>query len=155
MYKLKTATQAIVELAQENHYKPLKNILYTNDFLKLLSSNHQSLISKFFIKNDKLFILVKHHIALQELKHDNTKKSFKILIKIYANKYPESNFDKIKDIIIFIDKFYPIHKNIKIYKKSSYFELSKGEFINPFEKNNILFNKFENLRKIIINNAHK
>ena len=149
MKKLKNTTTIIAELMKQHSYHPLKKMLFARDFLSLMNPAHQGLISKILIKKDTLMILVKHSSAYQELNHDDTKKSIKYLIKIYAKTNPLSEFDKIKELKIFTDRHFvqPIKKTQK-KQKSSFLELSKGEFKNPF-KDEALFEKFEEIRQAI------
>lgn len=150
MKKLKPAASVIAELAMY-HCKPLQKMFYARDFLALMNKAHQRLISKIFIKNDSLMILVKHSSAYQELNHDDTKKSIKVLIKIYAKANPLSEFDKIKTLKIFTDRhFAPSVKKSKKIKKNSFLELSQAKFKNSFT-NPILFEKFEQVRQAIKN----
>ncbi len=151
MKKLKTTNTLIAELMKEHGFTPLKKMLFAKDFLLLMNPAHQKLISKIFIKNDILMILVKHSVAYQELNHDDIKQGIKLLIKIYANKQPLSEFDKIKELKIFTDRHFkePVKKRAK-KQKSSFLELSKGEFKNPF-KDEVLFEKFEKIRQAIKN----
>lgn len=150
MKKLKQTPAIIAELMGTHHYKPLKKIFFAQDFLRLMNPAHQALISKIFIKNDSLMILVKHPAAYQELNHDDTKKSIKILIKIYAKANPLSEFECVKSVKILTDRdFMPALKSGE--KKQKFFlELSKGKFKNPFS-NEILFEKFEKIRQAIKN----
>ena len=151
MKKLKTTTAIIAELMKQHSYAPLKKLLFARDFLLLMNPAHQALISKVFIKKDILMILVKHPAAYQELKHDDTKKHIKYLIKIYARQNPLSEFDKIKELKIFTDRhFVPPIQKIEKKQKSSFLELSRGEFKNSF-KDESLFNKFEEIRQAIKN----
>lgn len=150
MKKLKQTPTVIAELMRTHRYQPLKKIFFVQDFLRLMNPAHQALISKIFIKNDILMILVKHSAAYQELNHDDTKKSIKILIKIYTKANPLSEFECIKSVKILTDRdFMPALKSGE--KKQKFFlELSKGEFKNPFS-NEILFEKFEKIRQAIQN----
>lgn len=150
MKKLKKMPAVIAELMNTHHYQPLKKTLFAREFLALMNKAHQSLISKVFIKNDTLMILVKHPAAYQELNHDDTKKSIKVLIKIFAKTNPLSEFERIKTLKIFTDRhFVPPPKKRKKTQKN-FLELSKGEFKNSFT-DETLFAKFEKLRETIQN----
>ncbi|OCX43505.1 hypothetical protein A7X81_00465 [Campylobacter ornithocola] len=146
--KIKTSYYIINELADFKHYKPLKIFFHYKEFLKLFNHNHQQMITKLFIKNNTLIILVKHHIAYMELNHDNTKKMIKSLIKNYTLANPMSNFAKVENIKILSDKNFIMKNSIFTVHKKNYLELSNGDFKNHF-KNPILYNKFEELRKLI------
>ncbi|EAK0823718.1 hypothetical protein A9458_07220 [Campylobacter lari] len=116
----------------------------------MFNHNHQQMITKLFIKNNTLIILVKHHIAYMELNHDNTKKMIKSLIKNYTLAKPMSNFAKVENIKILSDKNFISKNSIFADHKKTHLELSNGNFKNHFE-NPILYNKFEELRKLIKN----
>ncbi|EAJ6151321.1 TPA: hypothetical protein ACRZSW_001360 [Campylobacter lari subsp. concheus] len=151
--KIKTSHDVINALANSEkykHYRPLKVLLQYKEFLNLLNLNHQQMITKLFIKNNTLVILVKHHIAYMELNHDNTKKMIKSLIKNYTLAKPMSNFAKVENIKILNDKNFTSKNSIFIEHKNTHLELSNGDFRNHF-KNPILYNKFEELRKLIKN----
>ncbi|NDJ28169.1 hypothetical protein GW575_09475 [Campylobacter sp. MIT 19-121] len=108
---------------------------------------HQNLISKIFIKKQLLIILTKSNVGYQELNHDNTKKSIKKLIKIYANTNSLSDFDQINELKILTDRNFKLPtKSAK--KKKFFLELSKGEFKNTC-KNELLYQDFEDLRAVI------
>ncbi|TKX28080.1 hypothetical protein CQA38_09130 [Campylobacter sp. MIT 12-5580] len=147
MKKLKPASSIIASLCQERHFAPLKRNFYCKDFLSLLSPMHQNLISKIFIKKQLLIILTKSNVGYQELNHDNTKKSIKKLIKIYANTNSLSDFDQINELKILTDRNFKLPtKSAK--KKKFFLELSKGEFKNTC-KNELLYQGFEDLRAVI------
>lgn len=151
MKKLKTTPAITAELMGSHYYQPLQKTFFTRDFLALMNKTHQSLISKILIKNDILMILVKHSSAYQELNHDDTKKSIKVLIKNYAKINPLSEFDKIKTLQIFIDKhFVPSFKKSQKKQKNSFLELSQAKFKNSFS-DPVLFDKFEKIRQAIKN----
>lgn len=151
MKKLKKTPEIVAELMKTHHYQPLKQMFFARDFVALMSKAHQNLISKVLIKNDTLMILVKHPAAYQELNHDDTKKSIKVLIKIYAKANPLSEFERIKTLKIFTDRhFAPPVKKTQKKQKNSFLELSKGEFKNSFS-DETLFAKFEKLRETIKN----
>lgn len=151
MKKLKTMPAVTAELMKTHHYQPLKQMFFARDFVALMSKAHQKLISKVFIKNDTLMILVKHPAAYQELNHDDTKKSIKLLIKIYAKANPLSEFERIKTLKILTDRhFAPPVKKAQKKQKNSFLELSKGKFRNSFS-DETLFAKFEKLRESILN----
>ncbi|AJD01395.1 Uncharacterised protein [Campylobacter lari] len=151
--KIKTCRYIIDVFANSEkykHYRPLKALLQYKEFLNLFNHNHRQMITKLFIKNDTLIILVKHHIAYMELNHDNTKKIIKSLIKNYTLAKPMSNFAKVKNIKILSDKNFISNNSIFVEHKKTHLELSNGNFKNHF-KNPILYNKFEELRKLIKN----
>ena len=145
-------TEAVInELILENHFKPLKNLLFCKDFLNFLPKTKSRLISAIFIKNDILNIVTKNHTFYQELNHDDSKFYIKILIKKYAKEFPLSEFSNIKDIKIYVKRY-----EKALFKKEDekpiipYLELSFGIFKNHFENKNLAL-KFEELRKIIKN----
>lgn len=149
MKKLKAAPALIAELMGTYHYQPLKKMFFTRDFLHLMNKAHQPLISKILIKNDTLMILVKHSSAYQELNHDDTKKSIKVLIKMYAKANPLSEFDKIKTLKVFTDRhFIPPLQKVKKKQKNSFLELSQAKFKNSFS-DPVLFERFEKIRQAI------
>lgn len=151
MKKLKTTPAIIAELIRAHHYQPLKKMFFTRDFLHLMNKAHQPLISKILIKNDTLMILVKHSSAYQELNHDDTKKSIKVLIKMYAKANPLSEFDKIKTLKIFTDRYFtPPLKKVQKKQKNSFLELSCAKFRNSFS-DPVLFDRFEKIRQVIQN----
>ncbi|WP_243832622.1 hypothetical protein [Campylobacter sp. US33a] len=113
-----------------------------------MSPAHQNLIEKIFIKNTLLTIITKNPSGYQELNHDNTKKSIKFLIKIYAKENPLSPFEQIEEIKVFSRRYLSEPKITSPIKQNTYLELSNGLFVNHCE-NPILFQKFENLRKAI------
>lgn len=155
MKKLKKPPAIIAELMGNSHFRPLKKMFFARDFLRTMNPAHQVLISKILIKKDTLMILTKHALGYQELNHDDTKKSIKILIKIYAKAHPFSEFSQIKTLKIFTDRhFAPPAKKVKKKQKSYFLELSKGEFKNPF-KSPILHEKFEKIRQAIKNDKQK
>ncbi|EGK8023075.1 hypothetical protein A0Y64_003825 [Campylobacter lari] len=150
---IKTSRDVIdifVNSEKYKHYRPLKALLQYKEFLNLFNHNHQQMITKLFIKNNTLIILVKHHIAYMELNHDNTKKTIKSLIKNYTLAKPMSNFAKVENIKILSDKNFISKNSIFADHKKTHLELSNGNFKNHFE-NPILYNKFEELRKLIKN----
>ncbi|TQR27307.1 hypothetical protein DMB91_04775 [Campylobacter sp. MIT 97-5078] len=125
----------------------MKRNFYCKDFLSLLSPMHQNLISRIFIKKQLLVILTKSNVGYQELNHDNTKKSIKKLIKIYANANSLSDFDQINELKILTDRNFKLPKK-SVKKKKFFLELSKGEFKNTC-KNKLLYQGFEDLRAVI------
>lgn len=147
MKTLKPARFVIASLCQERHFAPLKRNFYCKDFLSLLSPMHQNLISKIFIKKQVLIILTKSNIGYQELNHDNTKKSIKKLIKIYANANSLSGFDQINELKILTDRNFKLPTK-SLEKKNFFLELSKGEFKNAC-KDERLYKGFEDLRAVI------
>lgn len=146
---IKNASAVINELMDKPHYKPLKTLFFCKDFLNSFPSAKRCLIAKIYVKNHILNIITLHPAAYQELNHDDSKIYIKFLIKAYGQKYPLSEFTDIKDIKIFSQKYtHAVNKNDEEPPKISYLELSKGEFKNNFEDEE-LFRKFEDLRELI------
>ncbi|HEC1545246.1 TPA: hypothetical protein R1X56_000105 [Campylobacter upsaliensis] len=152
MKKIKTATNVIVEMANQPHYTPLKHLFYYKDFLLLMPEKHRRHIAKIFIKNDTLNIITLNHIGYQELNHDDSKNYIKILIKLYAKENPNSKFIDVKNLRIFSQRYEKTKPKLENSPKKirPYIELSLGKFKNPFE-NKTLYDKFEALRKVIQN----
>lgn len=151
--KLISANTAISMLSKKHGFYPLEKLFYARDFLSFLSKSQQNLISKLFVKNESLYILTKSNAGLQELKHDDTKKNIKILIKLYAKNTPKSKFDCIKELKIFTDKYLkPPTK--KQGQKNNFIELAQGNFHNKLE-NELLHFQFEELRASIKNARSK
>lgn len=150
MKQIKTSAQILAQMLGYSHYKPLRNMFFAREFIELLNPAQQALIATAYIKKDCLMIIVKHQVAYQELNHDDTKKWLKTLIKIYAKEQPLSEFNRIKELKIVLDRhFYKPTPPQK--KRKFYLEISKGEFKNILSNPN-LHEKFEQIREKIKKN---
>lgn len=145
MKKIKSVDTVINDMISLHHYKPLKNFILYKEFLKLMNLKHQRLISKIFIHNNILNIVTFHSVGYQDLNNDDTKNNIKILIKIFTKKFLNTPFDKVDTIKIFSQRYKEKKNFIQKERKTSYIELSKARFKNPF-KNKKLYVQFEELR---------
>ncbi|MBK1992125.1 hypothetical protein JG676_05870 [Campylobacter sp. 2018MI35] len=145
MKKIKSVNVIINDMISLHHYKPLKNFILYKEFLKLMDLKHQHLISKIFIHNNILNIVTFHSVGYQDLNNDDTKNNIKVLIKIFTKRFLNTPFDKVNTIKIFSQRYREKQNFIQDEKKTSYVELSKAQFKNPF-KNKKLYTQFEELR---------
>lgn len=150
MKKIKTAAQILAQMLNFGHYKPLKDMFFVREFISLLSPAHQALIATAYIKKDCLMIIAKHQVASQELNHDDTKKWLKSLIKIYAKKQPLSEFERVRELKIVVDRHFYKPRTAPKKKSKKFIELSKGEFKNHLS-DPILHEKFEKIRETVRN----
>ncbi len=164
MGKFKSIKEAFVELINERNehneqpYKKIRNFYY-KDFLSFFPPAHQKLIAKIYLKNQILHIIVRHQVAYQELKHDNTKFYIKKLIKDYVKFKPNELFSQavlegggVKEVKVFF-KILEQNQNKTEEKvqEDGFIELSLGEFKNLI-KDEKLHLKFEKIREIIKKN---
>ena len=97
---LKTARQAVVELAMLPQYEPLRWIIYANDFIKRLDERVGLCVQHAFVKRGILHLRTKSTLHFAELKHQSVCEYISENLKIYAKKKPLSEFDKIKSVKI-------------------------------------------------------
>lgn len=152
----KSSAQIVESLINQHKFTPLKHYFLCQKFVKNALGFKATLIEKAFISKNTLTLITKNHIGFQELNHDDSKVFIKRSIKIFAQIHKE--FEKIDNLRIFSKRYQNDFKNLKNEdlkeEKNSYFEPSLGKFQNHF-KDKILFERFENLRKIIKNNLEK
>ncbi|MCX2682524.1 hypothetical protein OQH60_01360 [Campylobacter sp. MIT 21-1685] len=146
---IKNSNSILNELMGKSHYKPLKNIFFCKDFIRLMLPDKRRLIAKAFITNTTFNIMTFHTTGYQELNHDDSKFSIKLLLKQYAQAYPLSEFSCIKEVKIFSQRYTSLKQEVAKTEKV-FIELSLGKFKNPFRNEN-LAKKFEELRMLIKN----
>ncbi|MDL0089059.1 hypothetical protein [Campylobacter gastrosuis] len=129
----------------------LNNAKQCRDLVLLLNKTHQALIHFCYVKNETLFFVVKHPVALLELKHDNNITMIKALLKKILSQNENSVFKDVKEISFFIAKELKFTHVKDPYQQILYTPnppRSKAEFKNN-AKTAEIYNKFEELREIL------
>ena len=125
---MKSSKDIIGLLIKNNHsFSSLLNHICYKEFLKVLPPRFQKAIAFMKIKNSQLLIALKHPGFKMELNYN--KDVIKTLLSSFAKTKKECSFlAKIKSIVIFHSKFYPI-ENKKALSSIPYLpEKATGEF---------------------------
>ena len=154
---MKDAKTIIRHIIDNPSYKELKNRSECGEFLKLLSLNHRRLIAFCYEKNGVLFFALFHPLGLQELKSDSSIKMLKGLLKIYSSVNFDGRLARVTDVKFFVTKHLKFKKPTDPYETKRFFtyaEPAKGEFVN-LAKDEQIYAKFENIRRVIKQNLEK
>lgn len=140
----------------ENHFyknplfKELNGTLECRELLKLMTTTHQSIINFCYVKGSVLYFVLKHPLALSELKRDSNINMIKGLLNIIVKTRQNSVFCGVQDIKFFVAKQIKFKKPPDPYSPNFIKQTpkSKAQFQN-MAINEKIYNKFEELREIL------
>ena len=135
MKKINDILTHIETLPEFKKFNTIKSIA---KFIDILPAKLKNGIKFAYVKNRTLFFVLTHQVYKMEFKYN--KEEIKNLLEKYQ-------FDDISDIDFFVTNNINVEKNKKI-EDTKYEERSLGIFENKV-KDEKLFSKFENIRKII------
>src|SRR5574344_95754 len=135
---MKKITDILTHIESLPEFKKFSTIKSISKFIDILPAKLRNGIKFAYVKNRNLFFVLTHQVYKMEFKYNKDE------IKNLLEKY---QFDDISDIDFFVTNNINVEKNKKI-EDTKYEERSLGIFENKV-KDEKLFLKFENIRKII------